>query len=1139
MTDLSAEFKALADYRPTNKVRFVTAASLFDGHDAAINIMRRILQGMGAEVVHLGHNRSVDEVVTAALQEDAQGIAISSYQGGHVEYFKYMVDLLKARGGAHIQVFGGGGGVIVRSEIAELQGYGVTRIYSPEDGQRMGLAGMIGEMVMRCDHDLSVHAPTDLAAVQGQTEAHWRALAQLITALENGKVSADLKAAMHAQAGLTKTPVLGITGTGGAGKSSLTDELIRRLRLDQNDALRVAVISIDPSRRKSGGALLGDRIRMNAIQPWSRHAAPLTPPSPAGGRPDWGSTDTDAARKTPTPPSPGGGGSPDNGQRVFMRSLATRDFGSEISQALPDVLAATKCAGFDLIIVETSGIGQGDAAIVPLVDVPMYVMTPEFGAASQLEKIDMLDFAEFVAINKFDRKGAADALRDVAKQVQRNKEAWTTKTEQMPVFGTMASRFNDDGVTALYQALLPRLAGLGMPVVAGSLPVAATRHSTHQVPIVPGARARYLADIADTVRGYKARAGVQAALAREVQQLRASAAMLVIDKPDRSRAAEAVVNLAEQREARQDAQAKKLLGMWPDMRRAYAGDEYVVKIRDKELRTELVYTSLSGSKIRKVALPTFEDHGELLKWLMLDSVPGSFPYTAGTFAFKREGEDPTRMFAGEGDAFRTNTRFKLLSSGMAAKRLSTAFDSVTLYGNDPAVRPDIYGKVGNSGVSIATLDDIKVLYGGFDLTNPQTSVSMTINGPAPTILAMFMNTAIDQNLDKFKTDNGREPTADEAQKITAWVKENVRGTVQADILKEDQGQNTCIFSTEFSLKVMGDIAEYFVHHKVRNFYSVSISGYHIAEAGANPISQLAFTLSNGFTFVEAYLARGMHIDDFAPNLSFFFSNGMDPEYTVLGRVARRIWAVAMRDRYGANERSQKLKYHVQTSGRSLHAQEIQFNDIRTTLQALIAIYDNCNSLHTNAFDEAITTPTEDSVRRAMAIQLIINREWGLAKNENPNQGAFIIDELTEIVEEAVLAEFEKIAERGGVLGAMETGYQRGKIQEESMHYEMLKHTGEYPIVGVNTFRNLHGDPVVDTLELARSTDEEKQSQLQRLAAFQTLHSGESPAMLKRLQDAVIANANVFEVLMDAVRCCSLGQITNALFEVGGQYRRSM
>ena len=1098
MTDLSAEFKALAAYRPTNKVRFVTAASLFDGHDAAINIMRRILQGMGAEVVHLGHNRSVDEVVSAALQEDVQGIAISSYQGGHVEYFKYMVDLLKERGGAHIQVFGGGGGVIVRSEIDELQRYGVARIYSPEDGQRMGLAGMIGEMVMRCDHDLSVHAPKALAALQGRTEAHWRALAQLITALENGKAGDELKAALHAAAAETTTPVLGITGTGGAGKSSLTDELIRRLRLDQGDALRVAVISIDPSRRKSGGALLGDRIRMNAISPWGQ------------------------------------------GQRVFMRSLATRDFGSEISQALPDVLAAVKASGsFELIVVETSGIGQGDAAIVPLVDVPMYVMTPEFGAASQLEKIDMLDFAEFVAINKFDRKGALDALRDVAKQVQRNREAWKVPAEQMPVFGTMASRFNDDGVTALYQALLPRLAALGMPVKPGTLPIAATRHSTHQVPIVPGARVRYLADIADGVRGYKRRARAEATLAREIQQLRAAAAMLAAGKPDKPRAAEAALNLAEQRETRQDPRAAKLLAMWPDMQQAYAGDEYVVKIRDREIRTALTHTTLSGSKIRKVALPTYEDHGEILKWLMLDNVPGSFPYTAGTFAFKREGEDPTRMFAGEGDAFRTNTRFKLLSSGMAAKRLSTAFDSVTLYGNDPAVRPDIYGKVGNSGVSIATLDDMKVLYSGFDLTHPQTSVSMTINGPAPTILAMFMNTAIDQNLDKFRADNGREPTADEAQKISEWVKENVRGTVQADILKEDQGQNTCIFSTEFSLKVMGDIAEYFVRHRVRNFYSVSISGYHIAEAGANPISQLAFTLSNGFTFVEAYLARGMHIDDFAPNLSFFFSNGMDPEYTVLGRVARRIWAVAMRDRYSANERSQKLKYHVQTSGRSLHAQEIQFNDIRTTLQALIAVYDNCNSLHTNAFDEAITTPTEDSVRRAMAIQLIINREWGLAKNENPNQGAFIIDELTELVEEAVLQEFENIAERGGVLGAMETGYQRSKIQEESMHYEMLKHTGELPIVGVNTFRNPHGDPVVDALELARSTDDEKQSQLKRLAEFHARHAAEAPAMLQRLQRAVIANSNVFEVLVDAVRCCSLGQITNALFEVGGQYRRSM
>jgi len=1097
MTDLSAEFKALAHYRPKHKVRFVTAASLFDGHDAAINIMRRILQGMGCEVIHLGHNRSVDEVVTAALQEDVQGIAISSYQGGHVEYFKYMVDLLRQRGGQHIQVFGGGGGVIVPTEIRELQGYGVTRIYSPEDGQRMGLQGMIGEMVMRSDVDLCGHAPTDVAAIQGNTDAAWRALAQAITALENGRASDSFKAALTAAAATCTTPVLGITGTGGAGKSSLTDELIRRLRLDQGDALNIAVISIDPSRRKSGGALLGDRIRMNAISPWNQ------------------------------------------GPRVFMRSLATRDFGSEISQALPDVLAACKAAGFDLIVVETSGIGQGDAAIVPLVDLPMYVMTPEFGAASQLEKIDMLDFAEFVAINKFDRKGAADAWRDVAKQVQRNKEAWGTPTDQMPVFGTMASRFNDDGVTALYQALLPRLTALGLKTSAGRLPLVATRHSTHQVPIVPAARARYLADISDTVRGYKRRALEQSRLARAVQQLRATASMLQTDKPERHRAMEAVTELAEQRETRLDAACRQLLAQWPAMQQAYAGDEYVVKIRDKEIRTQLTHTTLSGNKIRKVALPRYECHGEVLKWLLLDNVPGSFPYTAGVFAFKREGEDPTRMFAGEGDAFRTNTRFKLLSEGMPAKRLSTAFDSVTLYGNDPAVRPDIYGKVGNSGVSIATLDDMKVLYGGFDLTHPATSVSMTINGPAPTILAMFMNTAIDQNLAKFKADNGRDPTADESQKVRAWTLANVRGTVQADILKEDQGQNTCIFSTEFSLKVMGDIAQYFVHHDVRNFYSVSISGYHIAEAGANPISQLAFTLSNGFTFVEAYLARGMHVDDFAPNLSFFFSNGMDPEYTVLGRVARRIWAVALRERYGANERSQKLKYHVQTSGRSLHAQEIQFNDIRTTLQALIAVYDNCNSLHTNAFDEAITTPTEDSVRRAMAIQMIINREWGLAKNENPNQGAFVIDELTELVEEAVLAEFEKIAERGGVLGAMETGYQRSKIQEESMHYEMLKHTGEYPIIGVNTFRSPHGEAVTDVLELARSTDAEKQSQLQRLADFQTRHAAESPAVLSRLQQTVMANGNVFEVLMDAVRCCSLGQITNALFEVGGQYRRSM
>ncbi|MFM2398195.1 MAG: hypothetical protein RL341_352, partial [Pseudomonadota bacterium] len=1057
MTELTADYKALANYRPKHKVRFVTAASLFDGHDASINIMRRILMSMGAEVIHLGHNRSVDEVVTAALQEDVQGIAVSSYQGGHVEYFKYMVELLGERGGKNIAVFGGGGGVIVPAEIADLHSVGV-RIFSPEDGQKMGLAGMIGEMVMRCDQDLSARAPKALGALKGHNELAWRALAQLITALENGACEAALKTALHKTADTAKVPVLGITGTGGAGKSSLTDELIRRLRLDQADAMRVAVISIDPSRRKSGGALLGDRIRMNAINPWK------------------------------------------GGAKVFMRSLATREAGSEISQALPDVIAACKCAGFDLIVVETSGIGQGDAAIVPHVDCSLYVMTPEFGAASQLEKIDMLDFADFVAINKFDRKGSADALRDVSKQVQRNKEAWNTPTEQMPVFGTMAARFNDDGVTALYQALLPKLESLGLKAVDGRLPKVAVRHSSNQTPVVPSARVRYLAEISESVRGYKKRAHEQARLARERHALSVTKEIFRTAYGSGaggkvmqalSGALDATGSVLEQldsfiaeRDTQLDVSSKKLLAMWPQMQAAYAGDEYVVKIRDKEIRTALTVTSLSGTKIKKVALPKYEDHGELLKWLMLENVPGSYPYTAGVFAFKREGEDPTRMFAGEGDPFRTNKRFKMVSAGMPAKRLSTAFDSVTLYGADPAPRPDIYGKVGNSGVSIATLDDMKVLYSGFDLTSPSTSVSMTINGPAPTILAMFMNTAIDQNLDKFRADNKREPTDDEAAKIRAWTLANVRGTVQADILKEDQGQNTCIFSTEFSLKVMGDIAQYFVHHDVRNFYSVSISGYHIAEAGANPISQLAFTLSNGFTFVEAYLARGMHIDDFAPNLSFFFSNGMDPEYTVLGRVARRIWAVAMKEKYGANERSQKLKYHCQTSGRSLHAQEIAFNDIRTTLQALIATYDNANSLHTNAYDEAITTPTEESVRRAMAIQLIINREWGLAKNENPSQGSFIIEELTELVEEAVLAEFEKIAERGGVLGAMETGYQRGKIQDESMHYEMLKHTGELPIIGVNTFRNPHGDPIPETLELARSTEDEKQSQLKRLADFQ-------------------------------------------------------
>jgi methylmalonyl-CoA mutase len=1092
MTDLSIAQK-LTEYKPANKVRFVTAASLFDGHDASINIMRRILMANGAEVIHLGHNRSVDEIVTAALQEDAQGIAISSYQGGHVEYFKYMIDLLKQRGGAHIKVFGGGGGVIVPAEIADLHQYGVSRIFSPEDGQRLGLVGMILSMIQACDVDLSTYAPHDLKALtEGDATTRYRALAQLMTALENDKADAKLKDALHNAAKAIRVPTLGITGTGGAGKSSLTDELIRRIRLDQDDSLNIAVISIDPSRRKSGGALLGDRIRMNAIGPWAGQS------------------------------------------HVFMRSLATREAGSEISQALPDVIAACKVAGFDMIIVETSGIGQGDAAIVPHVNLSMYVMTPEFGAASQLEKIDMLDFADFVAINKFDRKGAQDALRDVAKQYQRNRELWSQRPEEMPVFGTQASRFNDDGVTALYQGLLPRLKEFGLKTKDSRLALTDVRFSSGRNAIVPPARSRYLAEIADTLRGYHKFTRKQVKLARERQQLQESKRMLAAAGKSTD-----LDELIHDRDAKLDAGAKKLLAMWPDMQASYAGDEYVVKIRDKEIRTGLISTTLSGTKVRKVALPRYEDHGELLRWMMLENVPGSFPYTAGVFAFKREGEDPTRMFAGEGDPFRTNRRFKLVSEGMDAKRLSTAFDSVTLYGADPALRPDIYGKIGNSGVSVATLDDMKVLYDGFQLCDPSTSVSMTINGPAPTILAMFMNTAIDQQMDKFRADNHREPTDDEAGKIKAWVLQNVRGTVQADILKEDQGQNTCIFSTEFSLKVMGDIQEYFVHNQVRNFYSVSISGYHIAEAGANPISQLAFTLSNGFTFVEAYLARGMHIDDFAQNLSFFFSNGMDPEYTVLGRVARRLWAVALRDKYGANERSQKLKYHIQTSGRSLHAQEIDFNDIRTTLQALIAIYDNCNSLHTNAYDEAITTPTDESVRRALAIQLIINREWGLAKNENPNQGSFILEELTDLVEEAVLQEFERIAERGGVLGAMETGYQRGKIQEESMLYEHKKHDGSLPIIGVNTFRNPKSAGTVQQIELARSTDEEKQSQLTRLADFHKRHEAEAPAILAALQQAVIKDENVFAKLMDAVRVCSLGQITEALFAVGGQYRRNM
>jgi isobutyryl-CoA mutase len=1061
MTDLSDSSKLV--YKAKHKIRFVTAASLFDGHDASINIMRRILQASGAEVIHLGHNRSVDEVVTAALQEDVQGVAVSSYQGGHLEYFKYMIDSLRAQGADQIKLFGGGGGVIVPAEIKELQDYGVARIYSPEDGQRMGLQGMINDMLARCDFD-----PT-----RDPSRKDPLTLAQIITALELG-VFRDKKS-LDERAKANPAPVLGVTGTGGAGKSSLTDELVRRLRLDQGESTRIAILSVDPTRRKTGGALLGDRIRMNAI----------------------------------------------HGPNVFMRSLATRGTGSEVSAALGDAIAACRAAGFDLVMVETAGIGQGDAAIVPHVDASLYVMTPEFGAASQLEKIDMLDFADFVAINKFDRRGAEDALRDVRKQVQRNREAFGKSPEDMPVFGTIASRFNDDGVTALYHAVAEKL-----KLKQGKLPQPAAKVSSAVHVVVPPQRQRYLAEIAEAVRGYHRQVEDQSRLARERQQLEAARAMLGKSVPE-------IDALLASKALKFENQ--KLIDAWPDVVKAYSGEEQVVKVRKKELRTRLTHTSLSGTKVPKVALPKYQDHGELLRWRMRENLPGEFPFTAGVFHFKRENEDPTRMFAGEGDPFRTNKRFHLLSRDMPAKRLSTAFDSVTLYGFDPDERPDIYGKVGNSGVSIATLEDMKVLYSGFDLCDASTSVSMTINGPAPTILAMFFNTAIDQQVEKL----GRKPTEKELSEIKAKTLAAVRGTVQADILKEDQGQNTCIFSTEFSLKVMGDIQEYFIANQVKNFYSVSISGYHIAEAGANPISQLAFTLANGFTFVEAYLARGMPIDDFAPNLSFFFSYGMDPEYAVLGRVARRIWALAMRERYRANERSQKLKFHSQTSGRSLHAQEIAFNDIRTTLQALISTYDNTNSLHTNAYDEAITTPTEESVRRAMAIQLIINKEWGVAKNENPNQGSFAIDALTDLVEEAVLKEFEAISSRGGVLGAMETGYQRGKIQEESLLYEHRKHDGSYEIVGVNTFRNPHADPIPQKLELIRSTDDEKQSQLKRLREFQRKNAGECPQMLERLKQAVMRDENVFAVLMGAVRVCSLGQITHALFEVGGEYRRSM
>ncbi len=1067
-------------HEPVNPVRFVTAASLFDGHDASINIMRRILQAQGAEVIHLGHNRSVDEVVRAALQEDVHGLAISSYQGGHLEYFSYLLDRLAEEGIGHVRVYGGGGGVIVPSEIAELHARGVARIFSPHDGQQMGLPQMVNSMIRESDRPLETENIPDIDELLAGSE---RALARTITVLESATATPDLIASIHAAAARRVVPVLGITGTGGSGKSSLSDELLRRFRLDQADKLRIAVIAIDPTRRRGGGALLGDRIRMNAI----------------------------------------------DGSTIFFRSLATRVAGIEVPPCLDLVIAACKAWGADLVVVETPGIGQGDAAIVAHVDVPMYVMTPEFGAASQLEKIDMLDFAEVIVINKFERRGAEDALRDVRRQFARNRELFHVDITELPVFGTVAARFNDDGVTGLYQHLRGVLGKHGLRVHEGSLSPVHTKTSTGIGVIVPPARQRYLAEIAEVVRSYHAHTAQQAVVAQRQQQILATASMLQAEGHDVTD----VNRLAEDNAIAFDRSVQALLQAWPARQAELTGPNRPVR------------ESQSGTLIPKLSLPRFDDHGALVRWLRSENLPGFFPFTAGVFPFKREGEDPARMFAGEGGPARTNRRFQLLSEGQPATRLSTAFDSVTLYGFDPAERPDIYGKVGNSGVSIATLDDMKVLFDGFDLCDPTTSVSMTINGPAPTILAMFVCTAIDQQLDKFAAVNGRQPDEVEAREIRAATLRTMRGTVQADILKEDQGQNTCIFSTEFSLKAMGDIAEWFVEHDVRNFYSVSISGYHIAEAGANPLSQLAFTLSNGFTYVESYLARGMNVDDFAPNLSFFFSNGMDPEYTVLGRVARRIWAIAMRDRYGANDRSQKLKYHIQTSGRSLHAQEMAFNDIRTTLQALCAISDNANSLHTNAYNEAVTTPTAESVRRALAIQLIINREWGLTMNENSLQGSFIVEELTDLVEAAVLAEMDRISERGGVLGAMETGYQRGRIQDESMVYEQRKHDGSLPIIGVNTFLDVAeavvetGDAVADVIDLARSSDAEKDDQIERLRDFQRRYAHEQPPALERLRSAALGDENLFAVLVDAVRSCSLGEITDTLFEVGGRYRRSV
>jgi len=1075
-------------------IRFVTAASLFDGHDASINVMRRILQQSGCEVIHLGHNRSVREVVQAAIQEDAQGIAVSSYQGGHMEFFKYMKDLLVEQGAGHVRIFGGGGGTIVPREIEELQSYGIERIFSPEDGRRLGLQGMIDEMIKACDFDPLEVAPARPVISNGTSalDGSGLDLARLITFAERngvrgpGEVESVLGPMREAAESRT-APVIGITGPGGAGKSSFTDELLIRYLRDF-PSHQVAVLAIDPSKRKTGGALLGDRIRMNAA---------FSP-------------------------------------RVFLRSLATRGAAVEVSDALGEALDVVRGAGFDLVIVETSGIGQGASAVVDLSDVSLYVMTPEYGAASQLEKIDMIDLADVIVVNKSDRRGAPDALRDVRKQYRRAHELFHgVEDDELPVFGSVAARFNDGGVTDAYLHLLGKIrerCGVEL-ALAASGPVVGDRTA-----IIPPGRTQYLAEVAAAVRGYRRNAEEQIALARELEGLQ-----IALARVDDEAGREAVEAAAEEVRAEMSGESLALLESWRALREAYSGDEFVFKVRGKEIRQSLRVKSLAGILLPRVAVPATNDKGQALRYLLLENVPGAFPFTAGVFALKRKDEDPKRMFAGEGGPERTNKRFHFLSRHETAKRLSTAFDSVTLYGQDPEERPDVYGKVGESGVSICTLDDMRALFSGFDLCDTNTSVSMTINGPAPMILAMFFNAALDQQVDRFAEQEGRQPDPGEFAEIRGRTLNVVRGTVQADILKEDQAQNTCIFSTEFALRMMGDMQAFFIDNEVRNYYSVSISGYHIAEAGANPISQLAFTLANGFTYVEYYLSRGMEIDAFARNLSFFFSNGLDPEYTVLGRVARRIWAIAMRDLYNASERSQKLKYHIQTSGRSLHAQEVDFNDIRTTLQALIALQDHCNSLHTNAYDEAVTTPTEGSVRRAMAIQMIINEEFGIARCENVLQGSHVIDELTDLVEEAVLVEFDRISDRGGVLGAMETQYQRGKIQEESLLYERLKHSGELPVIGVNKFVNENADHegAMDSLELTRASDVEKQERIARLKSFCADNAAAAKEALARLQEVALAGENIFAELMSTVRVASLGQVTQALFEVGGEYRRNV